>query len=89
MTSLICRLFHYAGVNNAKTWIEHAPSNLCMTLKERFNDIWAEHILRLTQLADYSRALVSQVIHVMIDTLLLTTMPPGKEYSIYSNPQKC
>ena len=75
---LICRLFHYAGVNNAKTGREHTPSSLRMTLKERFNDIYAEHILGLTQLADYSRAPVSQAIHTMIDTLLTTTLPSGQ-----------
>ncbi|MCI8415213.1 MAG: UvrD-helicase domain-containing protein [Ruminiclostridium sp.] len=75
---LICRLFHYAGVNNAKTGKEHTPSSLRITLKERFNDIYTEHILGLTQLADYSRTPVSQAIHTMIDTLLITTLPPGQ-----------
>lgn len=75
---LICRLFHYAGVNNAKTGKEYIPSSLRLTLKERYNDIYTEHVLRLTQLADYTRTSVSQAIRSLIDTLLISTLPPGK-----------
>lgn len=75
---LICRLFHYAGINSTKTGKEHTPSSLRLTLKERYNDIYAEHVLRLTQLADYTRTSVSQAIRSLSDTLLISTLPPGE-----------
>lgn len=75
---LICRLFHYAGVNNAKTGKEYTPSSLRMTLKERYNDLYTEHILGLTQLSDYSRSTVDQAIRIMVDSLLVETLPPEK-----------
>ena len=75
---LICRLFRYAGVNNAKTGKEHTPSSLHATLKERYYDLYSEHVLGLTQLADYSRVSISQAIRTMIDSLLMTALTPGK-----------
>ena len=75
---LICRLFHYAGINSAKTGKEHTPSSLRLTLKERYNNIYAEHVLRLTELADYTRTSVSQAIRSLIDTLLISTLPLGE-----------
>lgn len=75
---LICRLFHYAGINNAKTGKEHTPSSLHAVLKEKYNGLYAEHILELTQLGDYTRTSVGQAIHSLVDTLLISTLPPGK-----------
>jgi len=75
---LICRLFRYAGVNNAKTGKVHTPSSLHATLKERYDDLYAEHVLGLIQLADYNRVSVGQAIRTMINALLITILPPGK-----------
>ena len=75
---LICRLFHYGGVNNAKTGKEHTPASLHATLKESYNDLYSDYILELAQLADYSRTSVGQVVHAMVDALLAEALPTGK-----------
>lgn len=75
---LICRLYRYAGINNTKTGKEYTPSSLRMTLKERYHDLYAEHILGLAQLTDYSRASIDQSIHTMVDSLLIATLSPGQ-----------
>lgn len=67
---LMCRLFHYAGVKDAKTGKEHTPSSIRTTLKEKYNDIYTEHILSLVQLTDYARESVDVVVRTMIDALL-------------------
>lgn len=75
---LICRLFHYAGVKNAKTGKEYTPSSIHATLRREYNDIYAENVLKLAQLDDYSRASVGQAIRTMVDALLTATLPTGK-----------
>lgn len=75
---LICRLFRYAGVNNAKTGKEHILASLRATLREKYNDLYTERILALAQLADYNCVTVDQAIRSMIDALLMTVLPLGK-----------
>lgn len=79
---LICRLFHYAGVQNAKTGKEHTPSTLRTTLKDEYNDIYAERILELSRLADYNRESVDEVVRATINELLGNKLGDGK--SIFS-----
>lgn len=75
---LVCRLFHYAGVNNAETGKEYTLSSIRTTLKEGCNGLYSECVLGLTQLADYSRTSVDQAIRTMVDALLTTTLPTWK-----------
>lgn len=79
---LICRLFHYAGVQNAKTGKEHTPSTLRTTLRDTYHDIYAEHILELSRLSSYTRESVDEVVRATIDELLGNKLGDGK--SIFS-----
>lgn len=74
MRKLICRLFHYAGVMDAKTGKEHTPSSIRTTLKEKYNDICTEHILNLVQRTEYTRESVDVAVCTAIDTLLNVEM---------------
>lgn len=67
---LMCRLFHYAGVINAKTGKEHSPSSVRATLKEKYNNIYTKHILNLAQLNSCNRKVVDAIVRTMIDELL-------------------
>lgn len=71
---LMCRLFHYAGVIDAKTGKEHTPSSIRTTLKEKYNDLYTEHILNLVQLTEYTRESIDAVVRTAIDTLLNVEM---------------
>ena len=66
---LMCRLFHYAGVKDAKTGKEHTPSSIRATLKEKYNDIYTENILNLVQLTDCVRESVNVIVRTTIDTI--------------------
>lgn len=75
---LMCRLFHYAGVQNAKTGKEHTPLSLRTILKDKYSDMYAEHILELSQLIDYNRESVDEVVRATIDELLRNMSEDGK-----------
>jgi len=69
MRKLICHIFHYAGVKDAKTGKEYTISSIRAILKEKYSDIYAEHILNLVQLTNYARESVDNIVHSMIDRL--------------------
>lgn len=69
LRKLICRLFHYAGVTDAETEKEYTPSSIRAILKEKYCDIYADHILKLVRLSDYDRESVDGVVRATIDTL--------------------
>lgn len=75
---LMCRLFHYAGVKDAKTGKEYIPSSIRATIKEKYDGIYAEYILDLAQLTDYTRESVDVVVRNMIDALLTTATQGSK-----------
>lgn len=75
---LICRLFHYAGVSNAKTGKEHTLLSIRVPLKEKRDGLYSECVLGLAQLDNYSRESVDQAIRSMVNALLITTLPLGK-----------
>lgn len=82
MRKLICRIFHYVGVKNAKNGREHTPLSIRVPLKENYNDLYPEHILRLAQLADYTRESVDSVVRTIIDALL--NINPHDQKSIFN-----
>lgn len=75
---LICRLFHYAGISNAKTGKEHTPLSIRVLLKEKCDGLYSECVLGLVRLDNYSRDFVDQEIRSMVNALLITTLPSGK-----------
>lgn len=68
--TLICRIFHYAGVTNSKTKIEHTPSSLREVLNEKYYDDYRDKLVELSELVDFCRATVSAAFRSMLETLL-------------------
>lgn len=75
---LMCRIFHYLGVKNTKNGKEYTTLSIRAALREKYNNVYPECVLRLAQLSDYTRESVDAVIHAMIDTLLNVNPRNGK-----------
>lgn len=66
---LICRMFHYLRITNAKTGKEHTSASLKKTLDEKYFDEYRENLIEIAKLSEYSRAMVSDAFCKLIDAL--------------------
>lgn len=72
---LLCRLFHYAGIKNAKNGKEHTPSSIRITLKEKYIHIYADSIMSLAELTNYTRESTDKVVHTIVYKLINPKLP--------------
>ena len=71
---LICRVFHYAGMRNAKTGKEHTSTTLKETLNDKYSNEYRDSLIAMAKLFDYNRETVSMAFHNLIDALF-TKLP--------------
>ena len=66
---LICRIFHYARIINAKTGQEHTPLSLKTTLDESYFDKYRRGLIEMAELSSFSRGTVAVAFQKLIDAL--------------------
>lgn len=70
LRKLICRIFHYLHIVNAKTGKEHTFATLKKTLDENYFDEYRDSLKAMTELTDYSNATVSDAFCKLMDSVL-------------------
>lgn len=68
---LICSIFHYSGIKNAKTGREHTSVTLQRTLDEKCFNEYRESLLTIANLSEFSRESVSDAFGRLIDALFI------------------
>lgn len=66
---LICKLLHYAGIKDENTGKEFTPASIKELLKQKYNDIYTDNIIALSELQDISKNAVDDIIRRMVDAL--------------------
>lgn len=70
---LVCRIFHYAHIVNAKTGHEHSLSTLKKTLDESHFNEYRQSLLAMTEMTELSRATVSDAFGKLVESLFIQT----------------
>ena len=76
---LICRIFHYSGITNAKTGREHTSATLKKTLDENHFDEYRNNLIAIVGLSEYTRATVSTAFNNLMADLFKQSSITGKE----------
>lgn len=76
---LICSIFHYSGIMNARTGREHTSVTLKRTLDEKHFNEYRESLLAIANLPEYSRESVSDAFGRLIDALFIQSSLTRRE----------
>ena len=76
---LICRVFHYSGITNARNRREHTLATLKQTLDENHFDEYRDNLVSLVELSEYSRETVSAAFNNMMDALFKQSSITGRD----------
>lgn len=76
---LICRVFHYAGITNARTGRDHSAASLKKTLDENHFDVYRDHLIGMVELSEYTRETVSAAFRNLIEALFAQSSFSGQD----------
>ena len=76
---LLCRIFHYAGVFNAKTGLEYTLYSLKKSLDEKHFDEYRGSLIAIAKLSFFNRTTVSAAFNDLVEALFASSSFSGRD----------